>query len=112
MAAERFCRDYELSLIEITNKFKDLPEQVNLVNKMVDVVDKSNRDFYVLLLQYNVEKPQSFYAQVQIFAKRKEEVEFEPIVNKTDEYIFQFIVMKRLDDNILRSSPSFGTDEK
>ena len=48
-------------------------EQLQLVNKMIHVVDKPNREVCVLLLQYNVEAPQNFYAQVQIFAKRKEE---------------------------------------
>ena len=84
-----------------------MAEQLQLVNKMIHVVDKPNREVCVFLLQYNVEAPQNFYAQVQIFAKRKEEEEFDPIVNETDEYIFLFIVMKLLDDKILRGCPSF-----
>ena len=38
--------------------FMGTAEQFKLVNKIVDVEDKSNREVYVLLVQYNVEKPQ------------------------------------------------------
>ena len=82
---------------------------------MIDVVDKSNTEVYVLLLQYNVETPQNVFAQFKIFSKSKELTEFQPfyIVNtETDEYIFLLIVMKCPDDKNLRSRPTTLSSKK
>ena len=82
---------------------------------MVDVEDKSNREVYVLLLQYNVEKPENFSARVQEFAESMEEGELQPIFVvkiESDECIFSLIVMNCLEDNILRSSLSTLSSKK
>ena len=88
-------------------------EQFQLLNKIVDVEDKSNRGLCasgavqcgkttiisVLRSQYS-----------PFFAERMEVVEFQPFNNVdigSDENIFLLIVMNCLIDDILRSSPSF-----
>ena len=55
---------------------KDMNEQPELAHKVVDVVDRANRKICVVLLRYNVAKPESSYAQVRLFAKKKEERSF------------------------------------
>ena len=42
-----------------------MDEQLKLSHKVVDVVDRPNRKICVTLLQYNVDKPGSSYAQVR-----------------------------------------------
>ena len=54
---------------------KDMEEQLKLAHKIVDVLDRANRKICVTLLRYNVDKPDSSYAQVRIFAMRKVNLE-------------------------------------
>ena len=53
---------------------KYMEEQVKLVHKVVDVVDRLNGKICVTRLQYNVDKPVSSYAQVRLIARKKEEI--------------------------------------
>ena len=48
---------------------------------MVDVVDRANRKSCVTLLRYIVDKPESSYALVQSFARKKEDEKFQQIVH-------------------------------
>ena len=57
----------------------DIDEQLKLAHRVIDVVDQSHRKICVTLLQYIVEKPESSYAQVRFFAKKKEEEKFHQI---------------------------------
>ena len=59
---------------------KDMDEQLKLDHKVVDIVDRANRKICVTLLRYNVDKPESSYAQVQCFAKKKENEMFQQVV--------------------------------
>ena len=59
---------------------KDMDEQLELPHKVVDVVDRANRNICVTLLRYNVDKPDSSYAQVRIFARKKEDEKFQQVV--------------------------------
>ena len=58
---------------------KDMDEQLKLAHKVVDVVNRANRKICVTLLRYNVDKPESSYAQVQLFARKKDE-KFQQVV--------------------------------
>ena len=51
---------------------KDMDEQLKLAHKVVDVVDGANKKKFVTLLRYNVDKLESSYAQVRLFARKKE----------------------------------------
>ena len=69
-AAENFAREEKLTPMLIPTMSEDIDEQLNLAHKVVDVVDRANRKICVTLLWYNVDKPESFYAQVQLFARK------------------------------------------
>ena len=47
-----------------------MDEQLKLAHKVVDVVDLANRKICVTLLRYNVDTPESSYAQVRLFARK------------------------------------------
>ena len=58
----------------------DMDEQPKLAHKVVDVEDRTNRMFWVTLLRYNVDKIESSYVQVRLFARKKEEEQFQQVV--------------------------------
>ena len=47
---------------------RDMDEQLKQAHKVVDVVDRTNRKICVTLLRYKVDKLDSFYAPVRLFA--------------------------------------------
>ena len=89
--------------------FKDLDEQFKLAHKVVDVVDRANRKICVTLLLYNVDKPESSYAQVRILARKKEDEKFQQVVyvnNKLEELIFLLDVMNSVYDKVTTNQPN------
>ena len=72
-AAENFARGEYLTPVLIPTISKDMDEQLKLAHKVVDVVDQTYRKICVTLLRYNVDQPESSYAQLRIFAKKKED---------------------------------------
>ena len=79
-AAETFARGENLIPVLIPTMSKDMDEQLKLVHKVVDVVDRANRKIFVTLLRYNVDKPESSYAQVRLFEREKEDEKFQQVV--------------------------------
>ena len=61
---------------QITTTFRGIEEQINLVPKVIDVVDEPNTKLCVTLLLYSVDEPESSPAQGQIVARKKEEDKF------------------------------------
>ena len=75
---------------------KDMEEQLKLVHKMIDVVDRPNRRICVTLLRYKVDNPETSYAQVRLFGRKKEEEKLQQVVYvnfKYDEFVYLFDVM-------------------
>ena len=69
---------------------KDMEKQLKLVHKVIDVVDRLNRKICVTLLRYKVDNPETSYAQVRLFGRKKEEEKFQQIVYvnyRLDEFI-------------------------
>ena len=62
--AENFAREDNLTPVLIPTISRDMEEQLKLAHKVVDVVHRANRKICVTLLRYNVENPESSYAQV------------------------------------------------
>ena len=58
----------------------DMDDQLKLAHKVVVVVDRANKKVHVTLLRYNVDKPESSYAQVRLFARKKEDQMFQQVV--------------------------------
>ena len=79
-AAAKLARDVILTPVLIPTMAKDMNEQLKLAHKVVDVVDRANRKICVTLLRYNVDKPENSYAQVRLFARKKEHEKFQQIV--------------------------------
>ena len=71
IAAENFAREENLFPVLIPTLSKDLDEQLKLAHKVVNLVDRANKNICVTLLRCSVDKPESTYAQVQIFEKKR-----------------------------------------
>ena len=107
-AAEYFARKENLTPVLITTVSKDMDEQLKLSHRVVDVVDRTNRKICVTLLRYNVDKPESSYAQVQLFARKKEDEKFQQVVYvnyKLEEFIFLLDVMNSVYNKIFSNQP-------
>ena len=73
VAADNFLREQNLSPVLQSTLSKDMEEKLKLVHKVIDVVDCPNRRICVTLLRYKVDNPATFYAQVRLFGRKKEE---------------------------------------
>ena len=77
-------------------------------SKTIDVVDLVNRWICVTLLRYKVHNPETSYAQVRLFGRKKEEEKFQQIgyVNqKLDEFVYRRDVMKSVHDKVFANQP-------
>ena len=66
VAADDFRKEQNLSQVLEYTLSKDMEEQLNLVHKVIDVVDRPNRKICVTLLRYKVDNPDTSYAQVRL----------------------------------------------
>ena len=78
-AAQDFAREEILTRVLIPRMSKDMNEQLKLDHKIVDVVDRANRKICVSLLRYDVDKPESSYAQVRLFARKKQDEKLQQV---------------------------------
>ena len=72
-AAKNIAGEENLNPVLIPTMSKDIDEELKLAQKVVDVVNRANRKICVTLLRYNVDKPESSYAQVRLLARNKED---------------------------------------
>ena len=79
-AAENFAGEENLTPMLIPTMSKDMDEQLKLAHKAVDAVDRANRKICVIRLRYNVDQLESFYSQIQLFARKKEDGNFQQVV--------------------------------
>ena len=79
-AAENFVREENLTPVMVPTMPRDMDEQLKLAHKVVDVVDRTNRKICVTLLRYNLDKPESSYAQDRLLARKKEDEKFQQVV--------------------------------
>ena len=107
-AAENFAREENLTPVVILTMSRDIDEQLKLAHKTVDVVDRTNRKICVTLLRYNVDKPESSYAQVQLFARTKDDEKFHQVVYvkfKLEEFIYLLDVMNSVYVEVTTNQP-------
>ena len=57
-----------------------MEEQLKLLHKVIDFVDRPNRKICVTLLRYKVDNPDTSYARVRLFGRKTEEEKFRQIV--------------------------------
>ena len=92
VAADNFLREQNLLPVLQSTQSKDIEEQLKLVHKVIDVVDRPNKKSCVTLLRYKVDYPETSYAQVRLFGRKKEEEKFQQMcmstINLTNLYIF------------------------
>ena len=85
-----------------------MDEQLKLAHKVVDVVDRANRKICETLLRYNVDKPESSYAQVRLIARKKEDEIFQQVVYviyKLEVFIYLLDVMNSVFDTEITNQP-------
>ena len=109
VAADNFLREQNLLPVLQSTLSKDMEEQLKLVHKVIDVVDRPNRRICVILLRYKVDNPENSYAQVRLFGRKTEEEKFQQIVYvnyKLDEFIYLLDVMNSVYDKVTGNPPS------
>ena len=114
-AAEIFAREETLTPVLIPTMTKDVDEHFKLAHKVVDVVDRANRKICVTLLRYNVDKRESSYAQVRLFARKKEDEKFQQIVYvnyKLEGFIYLLDVMTSVCDKVITNQPICNVRQK
>ena len=80
VAADNFLREQYLPPVLQSTLCKDMEEQLKIFHKVIDVVDLPNRKICVTLLRYKADNPETSYAQVRLFGRKKEEEKFQQIV--------------------------------
>ena len=103
-AAENFATSGNLNPVLIPTMSKDMDEQLKLAQKVVDVLDRANRRICVTLLRYNVDNPESSYAQVRLFLRKKEDDKFRQVVfvkYKLEEFIFLLDITNSLYNEVI-----------
>ena len=87
---------------------RDMDEHFKLAHKVVDVVDRANRKTCVTLLLFNVDEPEISYAQVRLFARKKEDEKFQQVVYmifKLEEFICLLDVKISVYDKVITNQP-------
>ena len=108
VAADNFLREQNLPPVLQTTLSKDMKEQLKLVHKVIDVVNRPNRRIYVTLLRYKVDNPETSYAQIRLFGRKKQEENFQQFVYvncKLEEFIYLLDVMNSVCDKVIANQP-------
>ena len=85
-----------------------MEEQLKLVHKVNRVVDRLKRKICVTLPRYNADNPETSYAPVRPFERKKEEEKFLQIVyvnHKLDEFVYLLDVMISVYDKVIANQP-------
>ena len=107
-AADNFLREQNLSPVLQSTLTKDIMEQLKLVHKVIHVADRPNRRICVTLQRYKVDNPETSYAQVRLFGRKKEEEKFQQIVYvnyNLDKIIYLLDVINSVYDKVIANQP-------
>ena len=108
MHQKSFPREENLTPVLTLAMSEDIDEQLKLAHKVVDVLDRANRKICVTLLRYNVDKPESSYAQVRIIARKKEDEKFQQVfyvIYKLEEFFHLLDVMISVYHKVVTNQP-------
>ena len=108
VAADNFLREENLSPVLQSTLSKYMEEQLKIVHKVIDVVDRPNRKICVTLLRYKADNPDTCYAQVRLFGRKTEEEKFQQIVYvnyRLDEFIYLLDVVNSVYDKVIANQP-------
>ena len=109
VAAYNFLREQNLSPVLQSTLSKDMEEQLKLVHKVIDVVDRPNRRICVTLLRYKLDNPETSYAQVRLFGRKKKEEKFKQIVfvnYRLDAFVYLLDVMNSVYAKVIANQPN------
>ena len=109
VAADNFLREQNLLPVLQSTLFKDMEEQLKLVHKVIDVVDRPNKRICVTLLRNKMNNPETSYAQFRLFRRKKEEEKFQQIVYvnyKLDDFVYLLDVMNSVYDKVIDNQPN------
>ena len=85
-----------------------MAEQLKLVHKVIDLVDRPKKWICVTQLRYKVDNAESSYAQVRLFGRKKEKEKFQQIVYvnyRLDEVVYLLDVMNSVYDELIANQP-------
>ena len=108
VASDNFHRKQNFSPVLQFKLSKDMEEQLKLVNKVNYVLNCPNRRICVTLLRYKADNPETSYAQIRTFGRKKEEEKFRRIVyvnHKLDEFVYLLDVMNSVFDKVNANQP-------
>ena len=97
-----------MSLLLIPTISKGMDEQLKLSHKLIEAVDRADRKICVTLMRYSVDKPETSYAHVRMFARKKEDKKFQKVVDvnyKLEEFICLLVVMISVYDKVIANRP-------
>ena len=110
IAAENVAREQNLFPVLIPKMSEEMDELLELAHKIVDVVDRANRKICVTLIRYNVNKTESSYAQVQLFASKNMAERFQQIVYvnyKLEKFIYLHDLKSCVYDKLITNQPVY-----
>ena len=108
VAANNFLREQNLYPVLQCTLSKDMEEQLKLLHKVIDVADRPIRRICVTRLRYKVDNPETSYAQVRLYGRKKKEEKFQKIVYvnyKLDEFVYLLDVMNSVYDKVIAKQP-------
>ena len=104
IAAEKFQREENLTPVPIPTMSKYFDEQLKLAHKVVDEVDRANREICDTLLRYHEDNLECFHAQVRLFRRKKVDEKFQQTVYvkyELEDYTYLLYVMNSVHDEII-----------
>ena len=110
VAADNFLREQNLLPVLQSTLSKDMEEQLKLVHKVIDLLDRPNRGTCVTLQRYKLDNPETSYAEVRLFGRQKEEEKIQQIVYvnyKLDELVYLLDVMNSVYNKVIDNQPIF-----
>ena len=108
MRQKNIAREENLTPVLIPTMSKDMDEQLKLAHKVVDAVDRANTKTCVTLLRYKLDLLEGSYAQVRLFAGKKEGEKFQQVVYvnyKPENFIYLLDLMISVQDNVITNEP-------
>ena len=108
VATDNILREQNLLPVLQSTLSKDMEEQMKLPHKVIDVVDHPNRRICVTLLRYNVDNPETSYAQGRLFGRKKEEEKFQQMVYvnyKLHKFVYLLDVMTSVYYKVIANQP-------
>ena len=108
LASDNLLREQKLPRVFQSTLSKHMEEQLKLLHKMIGVVDCPNRRFWVTLLRYKVDNPETSFAQVRPFGRKTEEGKVQQLLYinyKLDEFVYLLDVMNSVYENVIANQP-------